>query len=191
MLDTLITSKTRIKLLLKFFLNSNSSSYLRGLESEFGESTNAIRLELNRFEKAGLLTTTTKGNKKMFKANTKHPLFNHIHDLIFTHIGFDHIINKVINRLGDVKMVFITGDFAKGRDSKIIDLIFVGNTIDREYLVRQTQRAEEIIKRKIRFLVYKNNNYQEAISNYKNSEILLLWNEKLNAKKEEVSEKSE
>jgi len=191
MLDTLITSKTRIKLLLKFFLNSNSSSYLRGLESEFGESTNAIRLELNRFEKAGLLTTTTKGNKKMFKANTKHPLFNHIHDLIFTHIGFDHIINKVINRLGDVKMVFITGDFAKGRDSKIIDLIFVGNTIDREYLVRQTKRAEEIIKRKIRFLVYKNNNYQEAISNYKNSEILLLWNEKLNAKKEEVSEKSE
>jgi len=80
--------------------------------------------------------------------------------------------------LGDIKIVFITGDFAKGKDSKIIDLIFVGNTIDREYLVRQTERAEEIIKRKIRFLVYKNNNYQEAISNYKNSEILLLWNEK-------------
>lgn len=182
MLDTLITSKTRIKLLLKFFLNSNSSSYLRGLETEFGESTNAIRLELNRFEKAGLLTTTTKGNKKMFKANTEHPLFKNIHDLIFTHIGFDHIINKVINRLGDVKMVFITGDFAKGKDSTIIDLIFVGNTIDREYLVRQTERAENIIKRKIRFLVYKNDNYQEAISNYKKSEILLLWNEKLNAK---------
>ena len=177
MLDTLITSKTRIKLLLKFFLNSNSSSYLRGLESEFGESSNAIRLELNRFEKAGLLTTTTNGNKKMFKANTNHPLFKNIHDLIFTHIGFDHIIDKVINRLGDVKIVFITGDFAKGKDSKIIDLIFVGN-IDREYLVRQTERAEEIIKRKIRFLVYKSNNYQEAISNYKNSEILLLWNEK-------------
>ncbi|MFN3444791.1 MAG: ArsR family transcriptional regulator, partial [Bacteroidia bacterium] len=29
MLDTLITSKTRIKLLLKFFLNSKTSSYLR------------------------------------------------------------------------------------------------------------------------------------------------------------------
>ena len=71
MLDTLITSKTRIKLLLKFFLNSNSSSYLRGLESEFGESSNAIRLELNKFEKAGLLTTTTNGNKKMFKADRK------------------------------------------------------------------------------------------------------------------------
>ena len=50
MLDTLITSKTRIKLLLKFFLNAQTKSYLRSLEGEFGESTNAIRLELNKFE---------------------------------------------------------------------------------------------------------------------------------------------
>ena len=48
MLDTLITSKTRIKLLLKFFLNSNSRSYLRNLETEFGESTNSIRLGIKQ-----------------------------------------------------------------------------------------------------------------------------------------------
>ncbi|HIO73555.1 MAG TPA: ArsR family transcriptional regulator, partial [Flavobacteriales bacterium] len=44
MLDSLITSKTRVKLLLKFFLNPNTSAYLRGLSTEFGESTNAVRL---------------------------------------------------------------------------------------------------------------------------------------------------
>jgi len=75
MLDTLISSQTRLKLLLKFFLNSSTSSYLRDLESEFGESTNAIRLELNRFEQAGLLSSASIGNKKMFSANTQHPLF--------------------------------------------------------------------------------------------------------------------
>ena len=53
MIEALISSKTRIKLLLKFFLNSKTTSYLRGLEAEFGESSNAIRIELNRFEKAG------------------------------------------------------------------------------------------------------------------------------------------
>jgi hypothetical protein len=47
MLQALITSRTRIKLLLKFFLNSSNTSYLRDLAAEFGESTNAIRLELN------------------------------------------------------------------------------------------------------------------------------------------------
>lgn len=177
MLDTLITSKTRIKLLLKFFLNSSTSSYLRGLESEFGESTNAIRLELNRFEKAGLLTSTIKGNKKMFRANTEHPLFRDIHNLLMKHIGFDHIVEKVINKLGDVKMVFILGDFARGLDSRIIDLLFIGNDIDKEYLVRQVDRAEKIIKRKIRFLVSGDNDYQEILNEHKKSEILLLWKE--------------
>ena len=68
MLETLISSKTRIKLLLKFFLNSKATSYLRGLESEFGESSNGIRIELNRFEKAGMLSSFVKGNKKYFKS---------------------------------------------------------------------------------------------------------------------------
>lgn len=56
MIETLISSKTRVKLLMKFFLNSNNVAYLRSLEEEFQESTNGIRLELNKFEKAGFLT---------------------------------------------------------------------------------------------------------------------------------------
>ena len=99
MLDTLITSKTRIKLLLKFFLNSNSRSYLRNLESEFGESTNSIRLELNKFEQAGLLTTEVDGNKKYFRANTSHPLFNDIHNILLKTIGFDKIVERVVEKL--------------------------------------------------------------------------------------------
>jgi DNA-binding transcriptional regulator PaaX len=63
MIESLITSKTRIKLLLKFFLNTQTKSYLRGLETEFGESTNSIRVELNRLENAGLLSASTEGNK--------------------------------------------------------------------------------------------------------------------------------
>ena len=110
MLETLITSKTRIKLLLKFFLNSNSSAYLRNLENEFKESTNAIRVELVRFEKAGLLKSWNKGNKKLFSANTEHPLFPAINSLIMNHIGFDRIIDTVIEKLGQVKYVFVVGD---------------------------------------------------------------------------------
>ena len=177
MLDTLITSKTRVKLLLKFFINSNASSYLRSLEQEFGESTNGIRLELNRFEKAGLLSSSSKGNRKYFQANTKHPLFKEIHNLLMKHIGFDQIVERVISKLGDVKEVYLVGDFAKGIDGKVIDLIFVGKEIDKEYLVRQVERTEELIKRKIRYLVFDDGNYKEFLKDYKTSEILLLWKE--------------
>ena len=71
-----------MKLLLKFFLNSNSKAHLRGLESEFSETSNAIRLEINRFEEAGMLKSEFKGNKKIFQANLEHPLFNEIHNIL-------------------------------------------------------------------------------------------------------------
>jgi hypothetical protein len=153
MLDTLITSKTRIKLLLKFFLNSKTSSYLRNLESEFGESTNSIRLELNKFEEAGLLTTSANGNKKIFKANTKHPMFSDIQNILMKYTGLDKIGEQVITRLGNVEAVYLVGELAKGMDSPIIDLILVGD-IDKNYLINLTEKAEKLINKKIRFVIY-------------------------------------
>jgi predicted transcriptional regulator len=96
MLDALITSKTRIKLLLKFFLNPESNGYLRGLSTEFGESTNSIRIELNRLEEAGLLESDSNGNKKIFHANTKHPLFPDIQSIVRKYTGIDEVIEKVV-----------------------------------------------------------------------------------------------
>jgi DNA-binding transcriptional ArsR family regulator len=172
-LETLISSKTRIKLLLKFFLNSNTTAYLRGLESEFGESSNAIRLELNRFEEAGMIESRMEGNKKVFFANTTHPLFREIHNLILKNLGFDRIIEDVIERLGDVERVYITGDFAHGRDSQIIDLVFVGD-VDRAYLTQLVEKAEQLIRRKIRFVIYGIQEFSYQIQEKSNPE-LLLW----------------
>jgi len=177
MLDTLITSKTRLKLLLKFFLNSNSRSYLRQLESEFGESTNAIRLELNRFEKANLLTTSTTGNKKFYQANSTHPLFKDINNIILKYVGFDQIIDKVINKLGELKCAYIVGDFARGIDNKIIDLVFVCNTLDREYLARLVEKVEKLINRKIRYVVFNDEEFSTYENLKKEEEVLLLWKE--------------
>ncbi len=176
MLETLISSKTRIKLLLKFFLNSNTTAYLRSLESEFGESSNAIRLELNRLEEAGMLASFNEGNKKMFRANTGHPLFNEIHNILLKTLGLDQVVLSVIERLGDVEEVFLVGDFAKGSDSQIIDLVFVGN-IDKNYLVNVVEKVEALIKRKIRYLIYERMEFDLSMKLTPSfeSESLLLW----------------
>jgi hypothetical protein len=92
MLESLITSKTRIKLLLKFFLNINNQGYLRSLENEFNESTNGIRQELNRFEQAGLLLAESDGNKKLYRANTRHPLFKDLNSIIRKFVGVEQLI---------------------------------------------------------------------------------------------------
>jgi len=174
MIETLISSKTRIKLLLKFFLNSSTKAYLRGLEGEFGESTNAIRLELNKLEKAGMLNAELEGNKKVFTANTKHPLFKEIHNIIRKHIGLDKVIKNVVERLGDVEKVYLVGEFSRGLDSEIIDLVFIGD-IDQTYLIKLIGKVEGLIKRKIRYLIYS----QEELENINwetfKPEPLLIW----------------
>ncbi len=153
MIESLITSRTRIKLLLKFFLNSEAKDYLRGLEQEFGESTNAIRLELNRFEKAGLLESSIEGNKKVYHANTNHPLFSDINSILRKKVGIDQIIERVTSQIGDLQAAYLTGSLARGTDSKVIDLTLVGNNLDRDLISRLVGKAEGLINRKIRYLI--------------------------------------
>lgn len=174
MLDTLISSKTRVKLLLKFFLNSNTTAYLRSLEGEFGDSTNSIRLELNKLEKAGMLSSFMKGNKKIFKANTGHPLFSEIHSILLKYVGFDRIIENVIVRLGAVEKVYVVGEFANGLDSQIIDLVFIGD-IDKPYLINLIDKAEKLVDRKIRYLIYSAVEFEKIDWKKFGPEPLLLW----------------
>lgn len=154
MLDTLIQSKTRLKLLLRFFLNPDSSAYLRGLADEFSESTNSVRIELNRFEEAGLIEGRKEGNKKMYKVNTKFPMFADLQRIAFKHFGIDHIIEQVVQKLGDVNAVYLTGDLARGLDTSIVDVTIIGENIDSTYLTKLIAKAEDLIDRKIRTLVY-------------------------------------
>jgi len=149
LLETLITNKTRVKLLLRFFLNPEATSYLRGLEEEFGESTNAIRIELNRFEAAGLLVSWEEKNRKMFSANQKHPLFADIRSILRKHAGIDTIISKVINNLGNIESAYLNGMMAKGLDNSSLELFIFGDPIDQKYLQSLTNKATSLIKRDI------------------------------------------
>ncbi len=179
MLNSLITSETRIRILKKFFINSNTVSHLRGLETEFGESSNAIRLELNRFEKAGLLTSSKVGNKKMFKANDAHPLFEDIHNIVLKETGIDKVINKIVHRIGNLSLVYLTGDFARGKDSPVIDLIMVGDDIDPDYLSRKIEQAGEAVNRKIKYIVLGAGEAEIFLNNLKPSDLLLLWEQQV------------
>jgi hypothetical protein len=175
MLEALISSRTRIKLLLKFFLNPRSTAYLRGLAEEFNESTNAIRIELNRFEGAGMLITESQGNKKVYKANNNHPLFLDLQKIILKYIGIDQVIELIINRMGYLEKVYLIGDYAVGKDTGIIDFVFIGN-INKRYLLYLVTKAETLISRKVRFITYNNEEWVKQEPNSGNS--LLLWEDK-------------
>jgi len=173
MLESLITSKTRIRLLMKFFINSNTTAYLRNLANEFGESTNGIRLELNRLEEAKLIEADTVQNKKVYHANTKHPFFEDIHRLLLKYVGIDQIVDDLVQHIGHLDKAFITNDFAQGKPGNIIDLVLVGNNFDDAYLNQLVRAAEANVSFKIRYITVEPAELPQYIQDKTKS--LLVW----------------
>lgn len=161
-------------MLLKFFLNSKTTAYLRSLEEEFGESTNGIRLELNKFEKAGFLDSHNEGNKKVFKVNVQHPLFKDINSIVMKLVGLDHVIDYVLQRIGDLEKVYLVGNMARGQDTNIIDLVLIGN-IDKTFLLELIEKAEKKVAKKIRYVIYKPEEFEMSRIQETGMHPLLLW----------------
>ena len=153
MLETLITSKTRLRLLIKFFLNIANEGYLNGLANEFGESTNSIRKELNNLSSAGYLEKYNENNKVIYKANASHPLFKIIQRIVKKHLGIEEILETVLKRIGELKKIIILGDYAEGIDSGHIEILIVGDNISKDYLKEITPKIEKKINRKVSFFI--------------------------------------
>ena len=155
MLETLITSKTRLRLLIKFFVATTNKGYLNGLAQEFGESTNAIRKELNHLAVAGYLKKNQEYNKVQYLANTAHPLFSSLKRIVHQHLGLELIAEQVIDRMGSVQVISLVGDYAQGKDTGTIEIVICGHQLNHDYLAGLTRKIETQIDRRLHIKVSK------------------------------------
>ena len=153
MLESIITSKTRLNLLIKFFVNIANKGYLNSLANEFGESTNSVRKELNNLTSAGYLKKIDSNNKVIYSANTNHPLFDVLQSIVRKHLGIEDIVKRVLGNIGEIEKIILLGDYAKGIDSGIIEVLIVGKEISKDYLDNIQPKIEKEIKRKINFML--------------------------------------
>ncbi len=175
MLKSLITSETRIRLLLKFFLNPGTRSYLRELAKEFNESTNGIRVELNKLTNAKILDIEKNGRSKIYRANTEHPLFNEIRQIVLKSTGIDKVISNIIDKAGDIHLAFIRGDYAVGKDSGLIDLVIVADNLNDNEIERVRKKTEKLIDRKISIVRLSITEYKNLKEKFSNEKTLILF----------------
>lgn len=150
LLGPLITSKTRLKLLLRFFLNQNLGGYLQGLSRQLDENTNSIRVELNRLEKAGMLFSRKEGRKKVYHLNNQHPLTEDLTAIIRKVTGVDILVDRVVSRLSHLEQVWLKGNLAQGLQSELIECVLVGEDLDKIYIKKLCFRVEELTKKKVK-----------------------------------------
>lgn len=153
MLAEIITSKTRLRLLIKFFISQANKGYLNGLASEMGESTNAIRKELNHLYSAGYLKKYRNNNKVEYKVNSNHPLYETLRKVVLKHLGLEDLVETILERMGNVEKILIIGDYAQGIDSGLIEVVLVGKGLNFQYISKLEEKIEKIIKRKVSFFL--------------------------------------
>tara|TARA_B100000989_G_scaffold175939_1_gene132023 strand:- start:42 stop:509 length:468 start_codon:yes stop_codon:yes gene_type:complete len=139
--------------LIKFFINQANRGYLNGLATEFNESTNSIRKELNHLSDAGYLEKYKDNNKIAYKANIKHPMFEILQKVVLKHLGLEEIIDHVLAQIGEVNEIHVLGDYAKGIDTGLIEVLLIGNELNTKYLSSLEEKIEKLIERKVQFII--------------------------------------
>jgi DNA-binding transcriptional ArsR family regulator len=170
----LITSKTRIKILMRLFLNPTQNAYLRELADEFNASPSQVREELRQLNDAGFLESHKKGRQIQYQANRKHPLFGELQSMVQKALGMDRILESILDRLGNLEEAYLIDDYAEGKDTGIIDLVLIGN-IDQENLTDLVKKTERYIERKIRTLSFARNEWKKQKPSITKRPLLLLW----------------
>ncbi len=156
MIESLIKSETRRKLLIKFFVNIAIKGHLNQLAGEFEESTNSVRKELNNLTKANFLTRNSVDNRVEYRANIKHPLFKDIQNILKKYLGIEHLIEVVLSKMGYVHEIYLIGDLANGKLGNQIDVLVVGENLNTTYISEIQNKLSIILKKKIA-IIHSNN----------------------------------
>lgn len=149
MIDAIIKSQTRRKILIKFFINIANTGYLNQLAEEFSESTNSVRKELNNLTQANYLIKDTIKNKVIYKANRNHPLFNDLQNIVKKYLGIEKMIVAVLEKMGDVNQIYLLGDYANGIYSEQIDILIIGKKLNLEYISELEIKLSKLLGKKV------------------------------------------
>ena len=172
--DGLITSKMRVRILMRLFLNPDQQSYIRELADELGAAPSQVSDELKNLNQSGLLQMEKKGRLLNFSANRDHPLYPELHSMVKKALGMDRILDSILERLGNLEKAILLDDYAQGKDTGIIDLVLIGN-INPDNLADLVKKTERYIGRKIRTLVMTRAEYKKYSNMIRNKPNLTLW----------------
>lgn len=155
LLQRLIPSKSRIKILTLLFTNPQKKFYLREIQRLTDENINSLRLQLKKLVKIGLVDEATRGIQKFYSLNKKFPIYEELKRIILKTQGVGNILRENLRKIGKIKFALVYGSFAKGTEieSSDVDLLVIGK-VDEEKLIKVIRKAEKKIGREVNYILW-------------------------------------
>ena len=159
MLRKLFTSRTRVELLTLFLMNPDREMYVREIARNIGENINSVRRELSNLEEIGLLTSKRKGNLRYYVTDRKMPIYDELTSIILKTEGIAKILKDNLSLMGDIKIAFIYGSFARG------DAIFIIGNVNEDLLIVAVREIEKKLSREVNYILFIPEEFEERLKN--------------------------
>ncbi len=164
MLEHLITSKAKRRLLKLFITNPAGEFYVREIARLTGEPVNAVRRELVHLEKAGLVKSRRQGNLKYHSLVKEFPFYPELKKIIYATIGLGDYLTERLRDPRQIELAFVYGSVARNEETTKSDIdLFVVGGIDELELHGVVSQIEADIRRSINYVSMSGAEFQERL----------------------------
>jgi predicted nucleotidyltransferase len=149
-LAPILRSDTQGRILARLFADPSVSYNLSELVEWARSSMPTVQREVGRAERAGIVTTEKVGPTRMVKANSRHPVFTAISQVVLSTYGPPAVIAKEFHDIGGAQAVLLFGSWAalylgeQGPAPNDVDVLVIGSP-DRDTVDDAAERAERAI----------------------------------------------
>lgn len=149
-MEDLIVSKVRVKILQLFLTTSDPLLHVREIVRRTGEEINAVRRELLRMERLGMVSSEWRANRRLYHFRKDYIFYREILGFVAKSAGLGGEIIRNRGRLGKIKYAMVATRFVKNKPSgpEDVDLLIVGQIVLPELQAvvsnEQVKREQEI-----------------------------------------------
>ncbi len=102
---------------------------MREIERRTGFAIGTVQTELKKLQRLDIISRVKDGNRVYYRANTAHPLYPEIRELVLKTSGLADVIKNAMGNEKDIQVAFVFGSFARQEEkaSSDVDLMVVGD----------------------------------------------------------------
>ncbi|MBU0535100.1 winged helix-turn-helix domain-containing protein [Patescibacteria group bacterium] len=154
MLNKILVSEVRVKILKLLLLNPKRSFHIRAIVRNVDAEINAVRRELENLFEVSLVTRRQSSNKIFYQINTEHPFYTELLSLVAKEDGVGAAIMKKAPQIGDISYAMLSLEFLRGRKSSALDVdLFIVGSVNLDILSFIIKEEEEKMGREINYSV--------------------------------------
>lgn len=164
MLDRLIASSARVKVLRLLLLNEGKRYYQREIADLADLPVRAIQRESTRLTEIGLLRRIEDGNRVYFQANPACPIFPELKRILLKTVALEFLLSDALSGDVQIELAFVYGSYAANQATAISDVdIFVIGSISSRRLSAALRPVQAEIQREINYHLVTLEEFQERL----------------------------